>query len=139
MQAFPDPSIASLFSGLRSSANAGGVGKRLVLDLKCLPGMDRFDDAAQRVGIDAAHRTGGPRRRPAAGRSRFPLAWRGRPRSTAAATGSWPGSVQEQGLEVVALDVGAGALVVKHVVRRHAQVAVQVDGCVVLPRCCWFG
>src|SRR5690606_28587033 len=28
----------------------GGVGKRLVLDLKRLPGTDRFDDAAQRVG-----------------------------------------------------------------------------------------
>src|SRR5690606_6729116 len=35
---------------------------------------------------------------------------------------------QEQGLEAGAADVGAGALVIEHVVRRHAEVAVQVGG-----------
>jgi len=36
----------------------GGVGKGLVLDLKRLPGTDRFDDVAQRMGIDAANGAG---------------------------------------------------------------------------------
>src|SRR5690606_7588545 len=35
---------------------------------------------------------------------------------------------QEQGLEAVAPNVGTGALVVEHIVRRHAEVAVQVGG-----------
>jgi len=109
----------------------GRVGMGLVLDFQRLPGTDRFDDPAQRVGIDATDRAGDriegrhladpsfllrddavgdrPQLGQVAGRVRF----------------------QKQGLEAVAPDVGAGALVVDHVARRHAEVAVQVGGCLV--------
>src|SRR5690606_38097681 len=38
---------------------------------------------------------------------------------------------QEQGFEAVAANVGAGALVIDHVARRHAEIAVQVGGSLV--------
>src|SRR5690606_38160207 len=108
-----------------------GVGKGLVFDFDGLSAVNGLEHGAQVAGVDA----------PSGAAHRIEVRHLADPGLVLAddAVGDRPqlGQVagrvrsQEQGLEAVAADIGAGALVVEHVVRGHAEVAVQVGGCLV--------